>query len=378
MSGLVLFVDDDDSNLVVCEAALGDDFEVATAQNAEEALKIIEDREVAVLVTDQRMPGVTGVELCERVKAKSPATIRILITAYSDLKAAIDAINRGQVRRYLKKPWEPDELAAEIRDALDVYQMSEQLRRMERRLVETERLYALGVVAAGIAHELRNPLGVALSNLEVLKGAVAEAKRNAESGDANPKRLQALMTELEESVTDTRFAFERIMDVVRGIDMPARPVANKMERVDLANVVRMTLQLVNREIVKRSSVELDARGPHTVFGSSSKLGQVVLNLVVNALQALGDRPYHQNKISISIRNTGARVVLEVADNGPGIPKETLARIFDPFFTTKEDAGTGLGLAISKTIAEEHDGELSAENLPQGGARFRFSLPAATE
>jgi C4-dicarboxylate-specific signal transduction histidine kinase len=378
VSGLVLFVDDDDANLVVCEAALGDDFDVATASSAEAALKIVSEREVAVLVTDQRMPGVSGVELCEQVREKSPATIRLLITAYSDLKAAIDAINRGQVRRYLKKPWEPDELAAEIRDALDIYQMSDQLRRMERRLVETERLYALGVVAAGIAHELRNPLGVALSNLEVLRGAVAEAKRNVAGGDVNPRRLQGLVQELEESVTDTRFAFERIMDVVRGIEMPTRPVASKMERVDLANVVRLTLQLVNREIVKRSSVELDARGPHTVVGSSSKLGQVVLNLVVNALQALGERPYHENKISIIIRNSAGRVVLEVADNGPGIPEDTLRRIFDPFFTTKEESGTGLGLAISKTIAEEHGGELAAENLPQGGARFRLSLPEATE
>ncbi|MCA9599218.1 MAG: response regulator [Myxococcales bacterium] len=375
MSGLVLFVDDDEANLVVCEAALGDDFDVQTASSAADALKVFEERDVAVLVTDQRMPGVTGVELCEQVKERSPDTIRILITAYSDLKAAIDAINRGQVRRYLKKPWEPDELAAEIRDALHLYEMTGQLRRMERRLVETERLYALGVVAAGIAHELRNPLGVALSNLEILRGAVAETKRAIEGGSADPRRVAALVKEIDDSVADTRFAMDRIMDVVRGIEMPARPAASKPELVDLANVVRMTLQLVNREIVKRASVELDARGPHTVTGSASKLGQIVLNLVVNALQALGDRPYHENKISILIRNAGGKVELDVADNGPGIPEGALKRIFDPFYTTKEEAGTGLGLAISKTIAQEHGGDLTAENLSSGGARFRLSLPA---
>ena len=93
-----MFVDDDEANLVVCEAALGDDFDVQTASSAADALKVFEERDVAVLVTDQRMPGVTGVELCEQVKERSPDTIRILITAYSDLKAAIEEFRRRRRR----------------------------------------------------------------------------------------------------------------------------------------------------------------------------------------------------------------------------------------------------------------------------------------
>jgi two-component system, NtrC family, sensor kinase len=158
MSAKVLFVDDDEANLVVCEAACGDDFEVLTATSSDAALEHMRREEVGVIVADQRMPGTSGVELLERVRVEYPDTVRLLITAYTDVQAAVAAINRGRVRRYLRKPWEPEELRAELTDALDVYAMSRKLSALEVRLRETERVYALGVVAASIAHELKNPM----------------------------------------------------------------------------------------------------------------------------------------------------------------------------------------------------------------------------
>ena len=124
MGAKILFVDDDEGNLVVCEAHCSPEFEVLTAQSAEDALVLLSKEEVGVVVADQRMPGVSGVELLERVRDEYPDAVRILITAYSDLSSAIGAINRGQVRRYLRKPWQPEELIAVLRDAIDVYEMS--------------------------------------------------------------------------------------------------------------------------------------------------------------------------------------------------------------------------------------------------------------
>ena len=158
MNAKVLFVDDDEANLVVCEAACGDEFDVVTATSAEAALACMQREEVGVIVADQRMPGTTGVELLERVRVEYPDTVRVLITAYSDIQAAIAAINRGRVRRYLRKPWEPGELKAELKDALDIYAMSRKLSAMEVRLRETERVDALGIVAASIAYEMKNPM----------------------------------------------------------------------------------------------------------------------------------------------------------------------------------------------------------------------------
>ena len=116
MTAKVLFVDDDEANLVVCEAACGEEFPVLLASSAAQALECMKKEEVGVIVADQRMPGTTGVELLERVREEYPDTVRMLLTAFSDIQAAIQAINRGRVRRYLRKTWEPGELKAEIAD----------------------------------------------------------------------------------------------------------------------------------------------------------------------------------------------------------------------------------------------------------------------
>ena len=137
MSVKVLFVDDEESNLLVYEAVCGDDFDVLTASSGTIALELMRIHEVAVVVSDQRMPQMSGVDLLERVRAEFPETVRVLITAYSDAHAAIDAINRGRVRRYLKKPWEPGELKAELSDGIERYLTQRRLEELERKLLAT-------------------------------------------------------------------------------------------------------------------------------------------------------------------------------------------------------------------------------------------------
>src|SRR4051812_11324174 len=131
-------------------------------------------QEVSVLLTDQRMPGMTGVELAEATRHEFPDSVRMLINAYSDLNAAIEAINRGQIHLYLRKPWEPRELRVALEMARGRYLVTRRLRELERRLVSTERVYALGVIAAGIAHELRNPLSAIKGNIEICRAEMRE------------------------------------------------------------------------------------------------------------------------------------------------------------------------------------------------------------
>jgi len=370
MSVKVLFVDDDEANLIVCEAACAGDFEVLTATSAEAAMALIRREEVGVIIADQRMPGTSGVELLERVRVEYPDTVRLLITAYSDVQAAVAAINRGRVRRYLRKPWEPDELRAELTDALDVYSMSRKLSALEVRLRETERVYALGVVAASIAHEMKNPMMWVTNSLSF---AQKELRRLAEQGGAGAIKHQ--IEEIEASLTDTRTGVDRVMDIVRGIEMPTRSDSGALRPTDFAEVLRLSLRLVSGELMRCASLELDVTCAPKVRSSSTKLGQVVLNLIVNAMQAISTRPRSENVISVRLRIEDAWAVLEVADNGPGIPQEDIDRIFDPFFTSKVGVGTGLGLAISRRIVEEIDGSLVAgrdERL--GGASFIVRLP----
>ena len=370
MSVKVLFVDDDEANLIVCEAACAGDFEVLTASSAEAAMVHLRREEVGVIIADQRMPGTSGVELLERVRIEYPDTVRLLITAYSDVQAAVAAINRGRVRRYLRKPWEPDELRAELGDALDVYAMSRKLSALEVRLRETERVYALGVVAASIAHEMKNPMMWVTNSLSF---AQKELRRLAEQG--LPSGVKQQIEEIEASLTDTRTGVDRVMDIVRGIEMPTRSDSGALRPTDFAEVLRLSLRLVSGELMRCASLELDVTCAPKIKSSPTKLGQVVLNLIVNAMQAISTRPRSENVISVRLRIEDAWAVLEVADNGPGISEEDIDRIFDPFFTSKVGVGTGLGLAISRRIVEEIDGSLVAGRDDRlGGASFIVRLP----
>jgi C4-dicarboxylate-specific signal transduction histidine kinase len=370
MSVKVLFVDDDEANLIVCEAACAGDFEVLTATSAEAAMAHMRREEVGVIIADQRMPGTSGVELLERVRIEYPDTVRLLITAYSDVQAAVAAINRGRVRRYLRKPWEPDELRAELGDALDVYSMSRKLSALEVRLRETERVYALGVVAASIAHEMKNPMMWVTNSLSF---AQKELRRLAEQ--SNAAAIKPQIEEIEASLTDTRTGVDRVVDIVKGIEMPTRSDSGALRPTDFAEVLRLSLRLVSGELMRCASLELDVTCAPKIKSSPTKLGQVVLNLIVNAMQAISTRPRSENVISVRLRIEDAWAVLEVADNGPGIPDEDIDRIFDPFFTSKVGVGTGLGLAISRRIVEEIDGSLvAARDDRLGGANFIVRLP----
>jgi C4-dicarboxylate-specific signal transduction histidine kinase len=379
MTANVLFVDDEEANLLVCEAVCGDSFHVLTASSAEQALALMRSSEVGVVIADQRMPKTTGVELLERVRDEHPQAVRILITAYSDMPVAIDAINRGHVRRYLKKPWEPEELKAEIRDALERYQTSRKLSDLERRLTETERLYALGVVAAGIAHELRNPITWIVNNLEHALGELGETDAQLARGTVEVGRLRTQVAEISAALSDASAGAQRIREIVAGIEMSTMRPSHLPQVVDLSEVLRLALRLVYGELKRCAKLELDVNCSPKIQGSTTKVEQVALNLLVNAIHAVSGGAREQSVISARLRVDGTHAYLEIADNGPGVAVSDLERIFDPFFTTKPGIGTGLGLAISRRIAEELGGKLEVSRDERlGGALFRFSLPLAAD
>ncbi len=372
MTASILFVDDDEGNLVVCQAVCSVPFRVLTAKNADDALVLLGTEEIGVVVADQRMPGKTGVALLEKVQSEYPDVVRILITAYSDLSAAIDAINRGKVHRYLKKPWEPEELRAELKNALEVYETSKKLSALELRLRETERVYALGVVAAGIGHELRNPASWIRDNVVSARAELALLEPLV----PDEAKARGHIKELADSLDDAHAGILRVLDIVQGIELPLRASGALTEPVDLSDVLRLTLRLVRAEIKRSAELELDATAAPRVLGSSTKIGQVILNLLVNALQAVAETPRNRRTIRVSLKSDGPWACLEVADSGPGIPLAEQARIFDPFYTTKTNTGSGLGLAISREIANELNGKLEvATDQKLGGALFTLRLPA---
>jgi signal transduction histidine kinase len=375
MDNLVLYVDDDPSNLVVFETLCEGRFAIETAESGQDALDILNRRQVAVLLADQRMPGMTGVELAERVRVDYPEVVRILITAYQDLQEAVEAINRGHVRSYLRKPWNQSELLATLSEAIDTYKTSARIRELERHMLATERVYALGVVTAGVSHELRGPLGVVQSTCSSLEAKLRETRSlvTSEKTDEATSSLE----ELEELLRSQNESIAAMVEICNGLTLSGARSPEKSQICDLKEVVALAARTSLASFQGRGRLTLSLDDNVLVRGNRYKIGQVVLNLIVNAFQALD--PEGQNgSISAQLRKIDSSAVLEVSDNGSGMTERELRNIFHPFYTTKEHSGTGLGLAISSTIVNELGGLLECESEPNEGTLFRMTLALAND
>jgi PAS domain S-box-containing protein len=249
--------------------------------------------------------------------------------------------------------------------------VSERLR-MQERLALSERLASLGTLAAGIGHEINNPLTYILSNLGMAQRELAALETQAELAAVHD-RLAALQRRL----SDASYGASRVREIVRDL-RSLTAVQEAHGPVDLPTVIERALRLTDHELRQRAVVVREIGRVPLVAGSEGGLIQVVVNLLLNAAQAIpaGDPGRHRIRVSAGTASDG-RAHLEVSDTGSGIAAEDLGRIFDPFFTTKEvGAGTGLGLAISHRIVTGLGGDIEVESEPGQGARFRVTLPAA--
>jgi two-component system, NtrC family, sensor kinase len=368
MRGIILYVDDDEPNLTVFEAMFESEFHILTAESPREALEIMRQQEIAVLLTDQRMPEMSGTELAARVRTEFPYVIRLLITAYSDHDAAVAAINEGHVLRYLSKPWVEAELRQALREALELHHTARHLRHAERRLLRTERLYALEVMGRRIANQLSPALSLVSDSLGLANSLNAELAGNfAGAADA----IGEVDLVLERARVST-------MEVFSALDRMARPARRDQEDgpIDHAEVVSLTLKCMGSELRTRTQLQLDTEPVPPVVGSPMKLGQVMLNLLMNAQQRLADRPLERNLITVRLRTYRPSMVsLMVEDNGPGLDADTLRDLFDPLGARTEDGATALGLAISRAIVEELGGSIDCSSTPDK-TYFRVELPAS--
>jgi len=231
----------------------------------------------------------------------------------------------------------------------------------------SERLAALGLLAAGVAHEINNPLTYVQGNLDILALDLAPLK------DRVPELAEDL-TALDEAQLGVR----RIREMVAALRVLSRVSPNRRVPVELSEVVNVAVRLVRHEIMRKGRLEVDVASPNLrVMGDESRLGQVVMNLLLNAAQALESDRSAGNVVKVATHLDGDRALIDVLDNGPGVPAEIRKRIFDPFFTTKPvGVGTGLGLSICHQIVSSLGGMLTLEEAPTEGAHFRVSLPAA--
>jgi signal transduction histidine kinase/FixJ family two-component response regulator len=258
-------------------------------------------------------------------------------------------------------------------------------RELEERLVVQDRLSALGCLAAGLAHEINNPLSFVLGNSELALEELATTKRTIDAmpvAASSKMPLLAKLDDLHSLISETREGGVRVRAIVRDMKTFSRGDESDVGvPVDLNKVVESTVTLACNEIRHRAKFVRELGDVPLVLGTESRLGEVVLNLLVNAAQAIPDDadPADHEVRLVTRTDAAGNAVIQVSDTGCGIPRENLTRIFDPFFTTKPiGSGTGLGLAICHTIVKANGGDIFVHSEVGRGTRFEIVFPPTAQ
>ncbi len=399
----IMFIDDDPGILDALEVIFADEpYECLTCQEPLQAMKLLEKSDVAVVISDQRMEGLEGTDLLEKIKNNWPGTNRILMTAYQEMNIILDAINKGQVYNLIFKPWDENELKQIIKNAVDDYtlrtinksekefynpvnsdihdlmgknhQLEMENRILKDRLQHAQKMAALGNLATGIGHDFNN-------TLQIINGCLQLALVDSFlSPDIKSRLEQALQ------------ASNHTKTLVSQIFTFSDTKANKKNPIELCLLVDEIVNFLQTAF--SSSIEI--RKDITIHSGMVRLQpikiyQILINLCINATEAMST---NAGTINIGLARThiekpeqtvhmnlpqGNYFCLTVSDNGGGIDAENLERIFDPHFTTKKKAGgSGLGLALINQIVQEHGGCITVESEVGLGSTFHVYLPIIEE
>jgi len=340
------------------------------AAGGEEAISLLAQRPIDIVILDIKMPGMDGIETLRRIKENYPRGVEvILLTGHASTQDGVAGIKAGAFD-YLSKPIEFDHLLSKIKQAYDKIQWEKEKEReaefkakMEQQMISTERLASLGTLAAGVAHEINNPLAIIRESAGWLKMLL----KKEELADMPMKEnFDMALEKIEKSVERAKKITHQLLSFSRKKDS----IINEVHLKELTDEV---VQLVESE-AKSKEIEImkELKKPHAAIWSDSyQLRQILINLVNNAIQAT-DRG---GKVIIGIEGDENEAIVTVEDTGPGIPKENLERIFEPFFTTKPPGeGTGLGLSVSRGIIEKLGGQIEVESHLGQGSIFRVKIP----
>jgi len=377
---LVLYVDDETPNRVVFEHAFKDLFRISLAASGPEALKKMETEVPAVVVSDQRMPGMPGAEFLAEVKRRYPDVERVFLTAYPDPGPMLDAINRVGASRFLVKPWDKREMTGVLAGAIESYRLRKEVQRLQLQMVELQQFSTVGTITASVAHDMSSPLTVIASNAERLKelsGTMLQLRhRTAALGGWQMEELEAA-DELPAISKELYDASNYILSLLQGIRSLARPTAED-EAADPRTAMSFASKLVRVMVSeKRGQLEATIQPLPHVRMAPTHLSQVLVNLLSNAADAL-DPEREKRTVTLNAAKDGADFVrITVADTGVGMRKDVLERAGLERVTTKPlNQGTGLGLTIVRELIQRAGGRMEIQSEEGVGTQIHFWIPVA--
>jgi signal transduction histidine kinase len=381
----ILYVDDEQPNRVVFERTFQKTFPIEVVGSAGEALQVLASREVAVLVTDQRMPEMTGNELLRVAKEKHPDVIRMIITAYSDLDPILAAVNDGLVARYVVKPWEREELESMLRWALETYEVGRESNAIQLRLLETERLSTLGSINAALIHEMAQPLSYMLGaseRLEMLLLPLSDKELSFETCDwsnADKDSMVELLGELPE-LSDALLGGSKVLTgLIHNATGFIHANPNRERSVCTPMTAIRFAMAICSEVAARARAGVAYDGPKQLPAlaiGQTELTQVLINLIRNAAHAIA-RKQTAGQVGVSATLTPPRLSIAVTDNGCGMTEEVRNQVGKLFFSGT-GTGAGLGLFQCRRIIEGRGGALEIESQPDVGTTITIRIPIAAD
>ncbi|MFT4144126.1 MAG: response regulator [Mobilitalea sp.] len=426
----VLVVDDSHLNLAIAKRYLSEIpelNEILLCQDPKHAIEYLDQHDIDILILDILMPEIGGLDILTLLRAdiRYDDLPIIMLSSLDDLESYKKCFELGAFD-YINKPIQAIELNARLKVAIEwknnsnhlkslieftkkqnekLKEMNAELTEAKFSLVQSEKMAAVGQLAAGIAHEINNPMGYVSSNFEALTGYFSritdfiqytmkkiepnvgienEALRDI-SFDINAHykalKLDHIMNELTDLFADSISGIKRVTDIVQSLRAFARPSADDEKSTShLLDLINQVILITKNEVRYLAEIELKVADDIQLYCNRVQICQVFVNIIMNAAQAIGSQKNEQlGKIIIIAKKIMGKIIISFQDNGPGISKENMTKIFEPFFTTKEiGEGTGLGLSISyDIIVNKHHGNIRVDSELGIGTVFTIELPIVT-
>jgi signal transduction histidine kinase len=412
MAQIIAFVDDEQNVLESLKWVFKDEpYEIFVFTDPFELLARLSENEFAVVVADQVMPEIEGIALLQLVKEKSPATVCIIMTAHADLKIAIDAMNKGNIFRFVFKPWDIVEIKTAVKNAVDLYELKSEIRRLwqltrnqneqllelnrklkdkvdeqseeikqteeerkelEAQLIQSQKMEAMGTLASGIAHDFNN----------ILAGIVGYSEVATLIVEDNPQ-IKGIINKILEACERAKALINQILSFSR-----ERIREREEKPVNIGPIIQEVIKLLKASIPDNIEIaEIIHDNSGFTKADPTKIHQILMNLCTNSIHAMKENGGIL-KIELSHKDLDANEALfydnitpgnylrlSISDTGHGMPDSIKKRIFDPYFTTKEKGeGTGLGLAVVHGIIKNYKGTISVESALGKGTTFDVFFP----